>query len=299
MTAKFFGEFLIEKGIISNDNLVEVLVEQIAATPPLCQLVFDKKILPPSSIFSAFRYQQENQVEFMQACKALGLWTGEVQEKTNRYLEEIRKPLGQLLVKKGYIDLKKLTKMLDEFLSQMSMEPQLKVEPQQLPPVVEMAPVEPAPVQARPVMIAEPEFQPGILMELDETFDEKKRKIVRVAISLARDNAGTDAAVCKKLFQDVYKIVHSLNGLLSLLALERLSEILSAMENYLGVAQSKLSSASKEEIVRDCDLLIKAIEMAWALRVSIITHATENAFLYEDNNQAQFDELKAALNEGA
>jgi len=295
MTAKFFGEFLIEKGIISNDNLVEVLVEQIAATPPLCQLVFDKKILPPSSIFSAFRYQQENQVEFMQACKALGLWSGEVQEKTNRYLEEIRKPLGQLLVKKGYIDLKKLTKMLDEFLSQMSMEPQAKPENQ---PAVASVPI-PAPAPKPAPLSTEPEYQPGILMELDETFDEKKRKIVRVAVSLARDNAGIDLAVCKKLFQDVYKIVHSLNGLLSLLALERLSELLSAMENYLTVAQGRLASASKEDITRDCDLLIKAIEMAWALRVSIIAHATENAYFNEDNNRSQFEELKATLNQGA
>ena len=38
--SKYFGEFLVEKGVITKDNLVDALVDQISNTPPLCQIVF-------------------------------------------------------------------------------------------------------------------------------------------------------------------------------------------------------------------------------------------------------------------
>ena len=190
MKSKYFGEFLVEKGVITEENLVDALIEQLANTPPLCQVIHQKKILSSAKIFEAFRFQQDNQVEFMQACKAIGAWTQEVQEKAFNSLDDIRKPLGHILVSKGLIDLKKLTNMLDEFLSQLSMAPAAAPIPTPVSiPVAVAAPV----IESEELMES---YQPGILMELDETFDEKKRKMVRVALSLVKDNATQNGSSC-------------------------------------------------------------------------------------------------------
>ena len=285
MKSKYFGEFLVEKGVITEENLVDALIEQLANTPPLCQVIHQKKILSSAKIFEAFRFQQDNQVEFMQACKAIGAWTQEVQEKAFNSLDDIRKPLGHILVSKGLIDLKKLTNMLDEFLSQLSMAPAAAPIPTPVSiPVVVAAPV----IESEELMES---YQPGILMELDETFDEKKRKMVRVALSLVKDNAGSDNAICKKLMGDVYKIVHGLNGLLGLLALDKLSELLTDMEQYLSVIQPKLLDRSKEQLISDTEVLTKGIDLAWGLRMSIMNNATERTFFEDDQNSQQYSQL--------
>jgi hypothetical protein len=285
MKSKYFGEFLVEKGVITEENLVDALIEQLANTPPLCQVIHQKKILSSAKIFEAFRFQQDNQVEFMQACKAIGAWTQEVQEKAFNCLDDIRKPLGHILVSKGLIDLKKLTNMLDEFLSQLSMAPAAAPIPTPISiPVAVAAPV----IESEELMES---YQPGILMELDETFDEKKRKMVRVALSLVKDNAGSDNAICKKLMGDVYKIVHGLNGLLGLLALDKLSELLTDMEQYLSVIQPKLLDRSKEQLIGDTEVLTKGIDLAWGLRMSIMNNATERTFFEDDQNSQQYSQL--------
>jgi len=297
MTSKYFGEFLVEKGVISQDNLVDALIEQIAATPPLCQLVHQKRILSPEKIFEAFRYQQDKQVEFMSACLALGFWTKEVQDKVSLILDDIRKPLGHILVNKGLLDLKKLTTMLDEFLSQLSVTPAPLKEEVPIPtPVLSPAPIaavepilEQATTNSASVLDLVENYQPGILMELDETFDERKRKMMRVAFSLIKDNAGVDKAICKKLMMDVIKIVRSLNGLLGLLGVDKLSEILMATEEYLNNINGVVDDKAQADLISDTELLIKAIDISWALRTSTITNASERAFFNDKKNMTDYD----------
>ena len=292
MTSKYFGEFLVEKGVISQENLVDALIEQIATTPPLCQVIYQKKILPTTKVFEIFRYQQDQQVEFIQACKSLGVWTKEVQDRAFETIDELRKPLGHILVSKGLIDLKKLTHMLDEFLSQLASAPVSAPVPMQ-----NTTPEVKASIPAPSISLDDlPEnIQPGILMELEETFDEKKRKMIRVALSLVKDNAGSDMAICKKLMQDVFKIVHGLNGLLAMLALDKVSEILTAMEAYLSSVQGKIQDRPKDQMISDTEILTKAIDLVWNLRVSIMTHATERAFFQEKANSQQFSNVMTSL----
>lgn len=288
MTSKYFGEFLIEKGVITEEHLVEALVEQISTTPPVCQVVVDKKIIPAKKVFEAFRYQQENNVEFIQACKAIGAWTQEVQDRVFTVLDDMRRPLGHILVKKGLIDLKKLTSMLDEFMSQITT---TVARPAVQAPVA-------APVSSDMTVSLEDlseNIQPGILSELDEVFDEKKKKMVRVALSLVKDNAGIDGAICKKLLGDVTKIVSSLNNQMAMLALDKLSQILSSMESYLKTIQPVSADRSAAAIAEDVAVLLKALDCCWSLRGSIISNASEKSFFQDEMNLKQFKESITAL----
>jgi hypothetical protein len=289
MTSKYFGEFLVEKGIITEDNLVDALVEQIANTPPLCQVILQKKILSSHKVFEAFRFQQDNQVEFMQACRSIGAWTQEVQDRVFTALDDIRKPLGHILVSKGLIDLKKLTNMLDEFLSQVSVVNVIKTSETETKPLII-----PSPSVTVEDYLTEC-YQPGILMELDETYDEKKKKMMRIALSLVKDNAGGDVDICKKLLADTLKIIHGLNGLLGLLAVDKLSELLNAIELHLTRIQSNFSERSKDQVLNDTEILIKGIDFSWILRTSILANQNEKNFFSEESNRKQFNLLTQEL----
>ncbi len=287
--SKYFGEFLVEKGVITKENLVDALIHQISTTPPTCQIVFENKILSSANLFDIFRYQQDHQVDFISASKALGLWGQEVQDKVNASLEELRKPLGHILVGRGLIDLKKLTHMLDEFLSHMVVTSP-KAEVAQVRPVVVEIKTESAPSNASSVSIEDltESIQPGILQELDETFDEKKKKMIRVALSLVKDNAGIDLDVCKKLSSDITKILHGLNGQLMMLALDKLTELLGEMETHISYMQKNINTYTKELIVQDAVELTKSIDLAWALKLSILANGTERVFFQDTKTADQF-----------
>ena len=294
--SKYFGEFLVEKGVITKDNLVDALVDQISNTPPLCQIVFENKIITPTKLFDVFRYQQDNQSEFVSACKATGVWTEEVEAKINSYLDELRRPLGHILVNKGVIDLKKLTNMLDEFLSQLVIAPS---RPTSSPLVVTRTEevLSPSSTSSGAISIEDltESIQPGILSELDETFDEKKKKMIRVALSLIKDNVDVDSEICKKLLQDITKILHNLNNQLGMLALDKLTELLSLMELAVSKLNADFASLSKDSIFSGLSELTKSIDLAWSLKTSIMTNSTERSFFLEAKTSQQYQEQMSSL----
>jgi hypothetical protein len=289
--SKYFGEFLVEKGIITKDNLVDALVEQVSSTPPLCQIVFENNIIDSQKLFEIFRHQQDYSSDFISSCKTLGCWSQEVQFKINACLDELRKPLGHILVSRGWIDLKKLTHMLDEFLSQLTVEIP-RTAPAATPvktPEFTAPPAPSASVTAASVDDLLETIQPGILSEFDETFDEKKKKMVRVALSLIKDNLEADPNVCKKLFSDILKILTTLNDQLAMLALEKITELLSAMIGAITKINASQGTLSKDKLSQSTAELTKAIDLAWTLKQSILTEATERSFFSDQVQRQIFD----------
>jgi hypothetical protein len=293
--SKYFGEFLVEKGVITKDNLVDALVEQVSTTPPLCQIVFENNILDSQKLFEVFRHQQDYSSDFISSCKTLGCWSQEVQVKINACLDELRKPLGHILVSRGWIDLKKLTHMLDEFLSQLTIQtPKADSFPVQV-----KTPEIPAPASASIASSSLDDIletiQPGILSEFDETFDEKKKKMVRVALSLIKDNLESDPTVCKKLFSDILKILTSLNDQLAMLALEKITELLSAMIGTISKINACQGTLSKEQMSQYTAELTKAIDLAWTLKQSILAEASERSFFSDPLQRQTFDNQISTL----
>jgi hypothetical protein len=282
MNCKYFGDYLIQKGVLTDEHLVDALIEQLGSTPSLCQVVHQQKMLPPHTILEAFRYQQDHQVEFLEACRAIGVWSTELQGTATTVLEAVRKPLGQILVNRGLVDLKKLTYMLDEFLSQIAAA---------TPAPEAVAP----PASAVATDATVDTFQPGILMELGESFDDKKKKIARTALVLLKENSGGDMQICRKLLQDVQAIIQSVNRAVAFLAMDKLTELLTTIEARLGQILSGLPARPVEEIVLEAEALIRAIDVAWGLRMSIINTRSESAFFSQDANGEKFASCLAEL----
>jgi hypothetical protein len=114
---KTFGQFLIEKELISKELLLDCILEQISSLPATSQLVKDKKMMSSHQILQVVEVQSRDEIGFKEACISLGFWSDELNSQIKKELLTIRTPIGNILLKKGLINLSELTKAVDEFLS--------------------------------------------------------------------------------------------------------------------------------------------------------------------------------------
>ncbi len=119
---KLFGEYLVERKVISEEILVKALVEQIKALPGTAEVAYHKKLLSPSQMLAVLREQNERRVGFIEAAKTLNFWTEATAQQVENELASVRKPLGQILVGLGATDLHSITHALDDFLSELPQE---------------------------------------------------------------------------------------------------------------------------------------------------------------------------------
>ncbi len=128
---KFFGQYLVEKGVITEELLVRALIAQTKALPTLAEAALEKKLLTSTDIYELFKIQSQESVGFMEAAQIAGVWSEKQQGQLEECLAKARVPLGQVLVQMG-ARLEDIMRALDEFLSKvdsLSVEPAIVSDP--------------------------------------------------------------------------------------------------------------------------------------------------------------------------
>lgn len=293
MSVKYFGEFLINKGVLKTEALIKALITQVSSQPPVCQIAWDAQIFSPEEFMSIFRYQQDHDADFIKSCRELGLWSDEKERKIKVEMTKLRTPLGEVLVKRGDIDLKTLTHMLDEYLAQA--EAQIVTEPEPEADVsseVEDFLREFDSEQEESAQEPEEEFteyQEGILMEFEDIYDERKRKVLKVALSLIKDKSVADEKGITKLFHDSLKISHTINGLLKLFGVQNLGKIVTFSEKLIECHLQKQKSPEVHQ--KAAAILYLAYEEAWKLRNSLLETKSEKSWFSDRTNKTTYEKL--------
>lgn len=114
---KLFGEYLLEKKLVTMEQLVSALAIQASELPSILEIIHKNKFLSHQQIYDCLVLQARKEVEFIQACKELGFWSDDLSQKIVGAVRKRRTPLGQILVQSGAIDFKALTGALDEYFS--------------------------------------------------------------------------------------------------------------------------------------------------------------------------------------
>lgn len=283
MTARFFGEYLVQKGVIDSRALVSVLIEQMNLLPLVGQVVFEHELLTPDEILKIFHEQQIKGIDFVQASRELGFWSEELSEKIHDQLNKQRTPIGQILVERGYLDLKALTRSLDDYLAEA-----------RVPGVNEIvasgdtsSPLEGA--LSAPVLMTADE-----LAELDDMFNERKRKAVKVALAFIKDKNPPDSVQLTKLMQDCLKIIRSILGMLKLMGIVGLQSIFEEMERVLSLKMNA-SLFPLEEMQDVASRLSDALDEAWNLREHILKHQSESSYMIDKNLRSRFENVISKL----
>jgi hypothetical protein len=222
---KYFGEYLVTKGICSEDQLIDALIEQSKFTPMAIEVAFKKKLIPSKDILKASQVQIEKKVDFKTACLELKLWTNEINLAIENGIHSARKPIGHILIQKGITDLPSITKAMDDFLSRKE------------------APSNPA-LAASSVSASKPTLQktssPGkdsaistniFLEEFLNYFSETKMKDVVFRLNkLANKDLTSD--ICLSILKDVLTEIHIIRGLTKMLKLEKIDQMNQMYEMY-------------------------------------------------------------------
>jgi hypothetical protein len=112
---KLFGEYLVEKGLVSAEQLLAALVEQIHSMPALVDIIYRRKLLSPLELLAALKYQTVHRAEFRSACEALSLWGPKLAEAIEEELLRASRPIGEILVKRGSLGLEALIVALADY----------------------------------------------------------------------------------------------------------------------------------------------------------------------------------------
>lgn len=234
MTKKLFGEYLVEKKLISSAQLLEILMDQLAALPTLPELLHQKRLMSDDDLLRALSHQSSSDTDFKGACTALGLWTPSLQASIASHLLEIRIPIGQLLVQKGHLTLATLTKALDEYFSD-----------------------ERAPLAAS---------SPAPSADNDDDFftDAKRERLAHLFTELGTCTAKSPPDLVRQILQSSHQLVHSLRGAARLAGNVPLENSWALFERELSALM--LNAEASPHLRPASSALLAALEHVWALR---------------------------------
>lgn len=120
---KLFGEYLIDKGIISKGDLVKALIIQLESTPSVTEAVYKNGLRNTDEFFEIFQIQFKKKTGFIEAARELGLWDDKVQSSVEKYIASTRIPLGEILVQTGLAEIETISHALDDFLAGVEVVP--------------------------------------------------------------------------------------------------------------------------------------------------------------------------------
>lgn len=251
----FFGQYLVDNGLIDDSTLLTALVGQLDGIPAVASIIYQHNLLAPSDQLRILEHQWKTGSECRQACLDLGLWSQGLSLEINRLLGTARKPLGQILIEKGSIDLKTLTATLDRFLSSRAV---------QAPIVVD----KPQAAVSRPEVNTEP-----VVAKLDLTecypdfFDDDLY-------------AGLKALVEKENSDGLRQLIHSLVFVGRYTGLS-LSEML----------WNRVAEVLKNSQAKDCaSWLLSAVDIGWDLRCAVFAGLEEGGYLESTGGRKAYDE---------
>ena len=114
MSAKFFGQFLLERGRISSQQLVDALEFQKQVKLPIGILALEQGILSAEQVKLVLARQKNSDKQFGELALSLGLLTQAQIDVLLQCQSSHRVHLGEALIVKGYLSIDALEKALKE-----------------------------------------------------------------------------------------------------------------------------------------------------------------------------------------
>lgn len=122
---KLFGQYLVEKGHVTQRQLLECLIEQSNLMHSVPKVCLEHSLLEDKDIFDILRQQAYSKKDFVTIATDMGLWTDEKQKKLEEESQKSRPLIGELLLSKGYLQAEKMSNILAEFFQAYEAEKEL------------------------------------------------------------------------------------------------------------------------------------------------------------------------------
>lgn len=294
---KLFGQYLVDKGVISKSDLVRALIIQLENTPSITSVILENDLLTTDQLYQIFQLQADHKSGFIEAARELGCWGTKIQEQVEKILSSKRKPIGEILVKLGATEISNISKALDEFLGELG-----------------SAPVQAA--AAAPVPVAKEEnLETEVVDILSEI--EAIEETVEAAVEESGSGLSSDVVTyCEKFSLDTFleatsllsfdqagvftservkeavELLHSLKGTARFAQLVRSEAVINSMENSLNtVLKVGVEKVTPPLVIKLESHSKRNLDLLWNLREDISAGMSEAQSLESRNLVGAFRQL--------
>ena len=116
MSNKFFGQFLLSKGIIDAQQLAKALATQDTLNKKLGELALEQNLLNEKQVREILALQTKEDLFFGESAQKLGYLTQEQVDELVKVQAEQHVCLGEVIVKLGYVTKERRDEALAEFI---------------------------------------------------------------------------------------------------------------------------------------------------------------------------------------
>jgi len=110
-----FGEYLVKRGWITEEQLLGALIEQDRMPEHEAKVLLDAGAVAASDLLRAFDHATDTGVGFVRALREQGSWTERIEEALAKCRSERRMPIGLVLARRKVLPLLKVVEALEEF----------------------------------------------------------------------------------------------------------------------------------------------------------------------------------------
>jgi hypothetical protein len=303
---KLFGEYLIEKNIVSTEQMVAALIRQTSKMPGMAEIAYNKKLLRPDQIFKILKLQNQSKCGFIEAARDLNIWNDSVSEKFEKALDEVRTPLVQVLVEMEAAKIETVTHALDEFLGDVQdhyQEAQNQI--QQPQPETSIETIE-EPLQYRQDEEAKTDSESSSSVVGESTaeesangdssqyftiFDEQKKgQIENHFIQL--ENGGISIPVMNSIRENLQSLSSAARSAQVMMSASVLHGMVVMMDQIL---KTPATNMNEDFIARIGKVNIDAVNFLWKLSVKIQSGSKEEDLLREPELKKQYEAIAAAV----
>lgn len=293
---KYFGEYLVEKKIISAEKLVQAVIQQNQNQPLAAQIAYDNKILSAEEIIKVFSFQQEHKLDFYSAGQATGILSPDKRLQIEAVLTQHRSPLASVLIKTGTLATKDMVHALDEFLSTAKMPSGTTVASPIATPPAQTAP-SPQPGSSTSVNSNLPQFTFEKIdaifgNELQASLAPSKLQEITNVLQLVKQNAAVKELV-QEFLQDVLRSVHTVRGLSKAAKACVIDHVCSLMDAAI-VKELRSEQPNTDFIITKLTPgLEQALGFCAELKAAISNTGSEETFWNNATNQANYTAFTA------
>ena len=273
---KLFGEYLVEKGYLSESALLTALIQQLKTIPSITELVFEKKIMHHDQILNILLLQHHKKSGFIESAKELNLWTSAIQNEVENEISRVKIPLGEVLVRSGVVSLEVIAEALDCFLTETKLQPE--GEKKSITDTCNESLRKENQIQASSESQIKTYF---------EQFTLEKYLELKVLLTLSHHNPLTQEVITKAM-----KNLQEYKNIVSLAILPK-SELV--IENMLKSLEELIlrndTSLTPDEMTRIENYELSAFEVLWQIREELENKKSEDQIVQEFTLTSALDKI--------
>jgi hypothetical protein len=294
----YFGDYLVQKKVISYEQLLQALCYQIESMPSMVRIVIENKLIDAKEMLELIKKQAKDDLDILHLLKSEKNISDDkiVELEMKQFAYKI--PLGEALVKLNFSSIDVVDKHLKEFYEQkfnLS-----NSEDKQKAPAVEVEMSEAALESLRElgfdidgpatnVTVASFEPKPFVDQYLD-LFSEKFKKKLLKLIEINQKEVTTDSDI-SNYFNSLYRDLHLLKGAVVLSELTSQERFLNAWENKIENLLSKNNDEIRSWCKSHLNILVQSVNLLWDARLQIVVHKSDIVIENDERFMSDIEDL--------